>query len=201
MKYLGHLDILRTFGRAIRRSGIPIVYSQGFNPHPSMSFALPLSVGVTSEGEFVDMDIEDDISPSELVNSLNEGLPSGLRAVSAEEVDNKSNVMADVRWARYIVKIEGENLEDIDKKVERLIKRESIIVIKETKSGSKEADILHDIRDISVLNKDIESVEFSMELSAGSVSNLKPEFVIEGLKKYYDVKVYDIEVHRVELGF
>jgi hypothetical protein len=105
-----------------------------------------------------------------------------------------------IEIGRYLLKIASGSF-DGHLKVERLIERESIIVIKETKSGSKEVDILHDIRDISVLNKNTETAEFSMELSAGSVSNLKPEYIIEGLKKYYDVKVYDIEVHRVELGF
>lgn len=201
VKYLGHLDILRTFGRAIRRSGVPIIYSQGFNPHPSMSFALPLSVGVTSEGEYVDMDIEGEMSPKELVDTLNNGLPNGLKSVSAEEVDVRSNAMADVRWAKYRVRVEGKGLNDINKKVEELLNIKEVIVLKETKSGTKEADIRTDIRELSVLSARDKTAELTMGLSAGSVSNLKPEFVIEGLKKYCEVIVDDIEVHRVELGF
>jgi uncharacterized protein (DUF2344 family) len=96
--------------------------------------------------------------------------------------------------------IEGKQLEDIDKKVNELLEKESIIVEKETKSEKKEADIKPDIRNISVLSKSSNNAELIMELSAGSVANLKPEFVIEGLKKYCGIKVEDIEVHRMELG-
>jgi len=201
VKYLSHLDILRTFARAIRRSGVPIVYSQGFNPHPIMSFGLPLSVGVTSECELVDIDIDREMDAKELVAMLNEGLPKGLKGLSAVEIEAKSNAMAEIRSAKYKVKIEGDNLEDIDVKVNELLSKENIVVQKETKSGVKETDILPDIRSISVLSKGKNNAELMMELSAGSVANLKPNFVVAGLEKYCDIRVDDIEVHRVELGF
>lgn len=200
VKFLGHLDILRTFNRAIRRSGVPVAYSQGFNPHPVISFGLPLSVGVTSECELVDLDVDSDIAPQEFVDMLNVGLPEGLRALSAIEVDPKSIAMAEIRRAKYNVKINGNNLDNIDAKVNELLNRENIVVLKETKSGGKEADIKPDIREISVLTKDKNNAELVMDLSAGSVSNLKPEFVVEGLKKYCDIEVNDIDVHRIELG-
>lgn len=199
VKFLSHLDILRTFNRAIRRSGVPVSYSKGFNPHPIISFALPLSVGVTSDGEFVDMDTESDINPKDFVDMLNKGLPEGLKAKDAVEVDLKSNVMAQVRRAKYKVTVTGDNLEDIEQKIKQLMNYESIVVLKETKSGAKDTDIKPDILNISVLSKNKNTAEIFMELSAGSVSNLKPDFVVEGLKKYCGIKVEDIEVHRIEL--
>lgn len=199
VKFLSHLDILRTFGRAIRRSGIPIVYSQGFNPHPSMSFGLPLSVGVTSQGEFVDMDVEDNITLDQFIKTINTGLPSGLQVVDASEVDAKSNIMAIIKAAAYNVKIEGDKLENLTQNAQELLKMSQIVVEKETKSGVKEADIKPDIRELKVINSGKNNGELYMNLSAGSVSNLKPEFVVAALKKYCGIQVDDIEVHRVEL--
>lgn len=199
VKFLSHLDILRTFNRALRRSGIPVAYSQGYNPHPITSFALPLSVGVTSDGEFVDVDIIEDLSADEFVEIINKGLPEELRVVEAKEVDLKSNIMSIISGAKYTVRVCGKGLDDLREKVSSLFAQESIFIEKETKKGIKEADIKPDIRDLKVLNKNGEYVELYMYLSAGSQSNLKPDAVVKALEKYCGVEVDDTDVHRVEL--
>lgn len=199
VKFLSHLDILRTFNRALRRSGVPAVYSQGFNPHPSMSFALPLSVGVTSECEFVDIDISEDMSAGDFVRTINKGLPEDLRVLEAKEVDPKSNIMSIISGAKYTVRVYGKGLENFRDKVSLLFSQENILIEKETKKGVKEADIKPDIRDLKVLNENGDNVEIYMYLSAGSQANLKPDTVVKAFEKYCGVEAEDFDVHRKEL--
>lgn len=199
VKFLSHLDILRTFNRALRRSRMPVVYSQGFNPHPLTSFALPLSVGVTSEGELVDIDITEDMSADDFVKTINKGLPEDLKVVEAKEIDQKSNIMSIISGAKYTVKIFGKGMDNFRDKTLALLSQESILIEKETKKGVKEADIKPDILDLKVLNENGDNVELYMYLSSGSKSNLKPDAVVKAIEKYSGVEVEDTDVHRVEL--
>ena len=82
-KYISHLDLLRTFTRSIHRAGLPVRYSQGFNPHQLITFSLPLPIGVTSETEFVDIDFEDTVSGDEIISALNRNLPPDIKILSA----------------------------------------------------------------------------------------------------------------------
>ena len=102
VKYISHLDLMRTFERAIRRANIPVRYSQGFNPHPSIVFGLPLSVGVTSEAEYADVEIDGELAPPVFLQQLNSQLPEGLKVTDAKESGAKSNIMASVAFASYI---------------------------------------------------------------------------------------------------
>ena len=90
VKYVSHLDFVRVFGRAIRRAHIPVAYSEGFNPHPLLGFALPLSVGYTSECEIIEITLSEEMAPEELKERLNDVLPDGIRILSAHE--GKSNM-------------------------------------------------------------------------------------------------------------
>ena len=84
IRYTSHLDMVRLFQRAIRRSGIILAYSQGFNPHPKMSFALPLSLGYTGKKELLEIETREEYSLHDLKNRLNEVLPGGIQIVDAE---------------------------------------------------------------------------------------------------------------------
>lgn len=178
---------------------MPVVYSQGFNPHPLTSFALPLSVGVTSEGELVDIDITEDMSADDFVKTINKGLPEDLKVVEAKEIDQKSNIMSIISGAKYTVKIFGKGMDNFRDKTLALLSQESILIEKETKKGVKEADIKPDILDLKVLNENGDNVELYMYLSSGSKSNLKPDAVVKAIEKYSGVEVEDTDVHRVEL--
>ena len=81
MKYVGHLDIMRFFQKAIRRSQLPIRYSEGFNPHQIMSFAAPLGVGLTSEGEYLDIDLKEEVPSREALCRLRETMVDGMEVL------------------------------------------------------------------------------------------------------------------------
>ena len=111
IKFISHLDVLRTIQRNIRRADLPIEYSQGFNPHMATSIAQPLSVGVYSSGEYMDMVLTREMNEEEIIKRLNETAPSGIKYISAlaiPYVEGQKKVpqaMAMIDAARYIIKI------------------------------------------------------------------------------------------------
>ena len=144
VKYISHLDLMKVFERALRRSKLPIAYSQGFNPHPQMVFGLPLSVGVTSEAEYGEFEFSVSISPEEFMERLNNALPAGLRVLDAKEKKAKDNIMASIVRASYEVLVSSNKklgINDLNQLVSELMQMPSVIVTKEGKKGLKDVDI------------------------------------------------------------
>lgn len=172
-KYVSHLDFVRVFGRAMRRAQIPIAYSEGFNPHPLLTFALPLPVGHTSECELLEIVLAEDMATGEIVQRLNSVLPAGITVKAAFEGKSRLKKLDN---AKYIV-----CPENLPESVEEFLKMQTILIEKKTKSGIKETDIRPDIKEIKIMPDSMEMV-----LSAGSRANLKPEIVIKAMNKYIE---------------
>lgn len=186
-KYVSHLDFVRMFGRAMRRAHLPIAFSEGFNPHPLLGFALPLSVGYTSECEIIEITLTESMEPEKIKEKLNAVLPEGVRILKAFE--GKSRMKA-LTYALYIVKPEK-----MPKSIAGFMGNESILIEKKTKSGIKETDIRPDIEEIELCKDTIR-----MTLKAGSRANLKPETVISAMNKYIDgYNSGDCEYHRKKI--
>lgn len=144
VKYISHLDMMKVFERTIRRSGIPIMYSQGFNPHPHMVFGLPLSVGVTSEAEYADFEFTEQIGAEEFIEKMNSSFPLGFKIIDAAYKQSKSNIMASINAASYGVLVCTQKIIDIKlikDKIDGFMQLPSIIVKKEGKSGIKDVNI------------------------------------------------------------
>lgn len=131
LQFISHLDLNRTMKTVMIRAGVPIKYSEGFNPHPKMVFSLPLSVGTESVTEYLDFKITRPMSENELKERLNNAFPPEMRVLSVYEPSTKFN---EIKYAEYIL----ENDEDFDTAP---LDAPSIIVMKRTKSGEKETDI------------------------------------------------------------
>ena len=186
-KYVSHLDFVRMFGRALRRAHLPMSYSEGFNPHPLLGFALPLSVGYTSECEILEIALTEEIAPDEIMARLNATLPLGVKILSAHE--GKSN-MKKLNIDLYQVFPEKTPPGTLE-----FLAMDKILIEKKTKSGIKETDIRPDIKDIKVTLGKIE-----MTLSAGSRANLKPEVVVAAMNKYIDgYQSGDCRYHRKQI--
>ncbi len=109
LKYLSHLDMMRLWERALRRAGVSIAYSQGFSPHPKISMAAPLPLGVTGEGELMDLFIRRRISPYAIPKTLANQLPKGISILSVSQVPPEApSLQAQVRRAEYRVEIESD---------------------------------------------------------------------------------------------
>lgn len=196
VKYVGHLDAMRTFIRCIKRTCIPVKFSKGFNPRVQISFALPLGVGVTSESEYFDLEVESKMNESMFIAELNSTLPSGFRILGVEYVseDDKRSLMSLVKEAIYEITVDTDASKD---EMRKLFAQSEIIIEKETKDKK--------IKTINLKNYIIDiDFDFSngkkviVHSKAGSLDNMNPMFVVEAIEKYVK-EVKDYEIHRKSL--
>jgi radical SAM-linked protein len=203
--YLSHLDIMKVFEQALARANILVEYSNGFNPRPELVFAHPLSVGIESTGEIVDIVIVEKLQTSYFIKEMNKALPSGLTVLSAEYVDIKEkNIMSRVYAATYLIDFlydekltDGKTkreIEDIKKyykdKMEEYLSQNYLYVLKKSKNRSERIDIKPQIivYDFNLDN----SLEITV--SAGSRSNLKPDYIMMGYNEYIENELkYDVK--------
>ena len=196
VKYISHLDFVRFIQRVMRRAGLPMEFSSGFNPHPIMAVALPLSVGVTADGELMKIGISGEYTEEELKNIINDAFPKGFSITSVKKVSGKEIDFSKIDRARYITRCEvgDKTLPDINK----FMANDKILVMKKSKSGIKEADIRPHIHELSAEVIDDEIV-LKMCVDAGNNYNLKPDVVIDAMRKYIGFEPTFFNVHRVAL--
>lgn len=176
-KFISHLDFLRAITRTLRRAEIPVKFSEGFNPHPRLSFALPLPLGTTSITELMEMETEVEILPDELVKRLNAAVPFGIRFIECGISPDK-NKFKEIKYSKYKIAVKN-SLKDED--LERFLSLDEIITIKKTKSTEGEVDIKKDIKNIKKEGDDL-----VLTLSAGNDGYLKPEVALSAMEKYID---------------
>ena len=198
MKFIGHLDIMRYFQKAIRRAEIPIAFTSGYSPHMIMSFANPLGVGLTSDGEYFDIELTESIASKEAVRRLNEQMVDGMEIVSFVQIpdDKKSKGMSIVAGADYLSSVKNGSLpEDLAEKLEAFYAQSEICVVKKTKKSEKEVDIRPMIYKLECRDGKI-----YMRVAAGSVQNLKPELVTEAFVRYLGMDAEEVTFthHRLE---
>ncbi len=194
-KYISHLDLLRCFTRAIMRSGLPVEYSQGFNPHQKITFALPLPVGVTSECEAVDISFEDGkTSDTEIKEKLNACLPPDIRITAVSDIVCKA---ADIVCAEYIIKLFADR-EIAENDIKDFFSLDEVIVMKKTKKKiDKPINLMDYIRAWEITEKQNDTLSVRLVLDAGGERNLKPDAVVSALCERYTHICADMaEIHR-----
>ena len=129
MKFISHLDLLRFFDRLLKKSQIPVKYSQGFHPRPKMSFGSPISLGTEAYNELMDFELETPMSNEEVFDRLNSSNVVGFRVNKVEDVIGKSSIMEE--YTIMVYEIESE--EEIIIKLETLLNQEEIVEVKEKK--------------------------------------------------------------------
>ncbi len=205
VKYISHLDLMRVFQRAIRRTGIPISYSSGFNPHQEISFGAPLSLGVTSNAEYVDLKLGEPMDVQALMERLNSSLPEGIRILHGIKLgDNPKSAMAVVTHARYLISMNIENVapEALKKSIEEFAAQKSIKVMKEQpKKGFelKEIDIRPMIVGIRPFKSTGDTHIIDCLLSSGSRANLKPELLMVAFREFSGYNIDGIRINREEV--
>lgn len=197
VKYISHLDFIRTFHRTVRRAGLLMSFSQGFNPHPVMTIAMPLSVGVTSDSEYIKIGFQEDYSENEIMEKLNNAFPAGFKILAVKKTEGKELDFAKLDRAIYDVELEWSGNEFDAKK---FLANRSLLVMKKSKSGEKEADIRPYIHNFEVTSQSDNKMAITMCLSAGNNYNLKPDTVISAMEKYTDgFKVDFFATHRAKI--
>ncbi len=176
VRFISHLDMQRLFQRAIRRAKLPAQYSQGFNPHLLISFACALPVGVCSNAEYVEVQLEKYVHPLECMNRLNAVLPTGVRVINAIEPDNAfPNVGSVIALAEYSF-VPEESI-DVTAKLKELLSKESIEIEKKTKKGMATVNVRPMIHRLSQVNGDIKAT-----LSCSNSENLRADKLQEILE-------------------
>lgn len=186
-KYISHLDLNRCMQRSFKRSGLPIWYTEGFNPHIYINFALPLSLGYESSMEIMDFNLTEEVSFDEVSERLNKAMPEGL-FVSKVYIPTTKHTQ--IRFADF--KITFSN--DISEKIKKFMKQDNINTIKKTKRGEKEIDLKPDINVISSQNS-----ELILRLPAGNEKNINPSLVLELFLPFCDDKIDVLSIERVNI--
>lgn len=205
VKYISHLDLMRTFQRAIRRADIPVSYSSGFNPHQEISFGAPLALGVTSNAEYLDLKLKSVVEIEVLVERLNNALPEGIRVLNGILLGDKAkNAMSLVTHSKYKVSlsIEDTNFEQLQKKIDEFLKEQEIIALKEQpKKGFKvkEVNIKPMIVEMTLLEGIGDRYSINCLLLCGSKANLKPELLLKSFSKYLNCNFYNVRINRQEV--
>jgi len=177
IRFIGHLDVMRYFQKAMRRSEIDIAYTTGFSPHQIMSFAAPLGVGLESNGEYMDVELNSMVSSADIVERLNAVGAEGIKVLSAKVLpDNAGNAMASVAAADYTIRFrEGRETKfDYKSALKDFYAKEQILVTKETKKNTLEVDLKPGIYKLEIREDAI-----YMLVDASSSGNIKPAMVID----------------------
>ena len=224
VKFIGHLDCMRFFQKAIRRAKLDVAYSQGYSPHQLMSFASPLGVGATSDGEYIDVEFYSlpELSKQEIIAHLNQYMTDEIFVTELEYMPDKfKSSMSLLRAADYLIaeKESGVFPEDWQEKWLSFMAQPSITVLKKTKKSEKEIDVKPHIlaqaltldefaaqtgEDYGELHcQYMEHGKLYMKLTSGSETNIKPELIMDAFYRFCGAQCppYSYQVHRLQMYF
>lgn len=186
LRFIGHLDLMRTMQRALRRSHLPIKYSNGFNPHIRLSFAAPLSVGVAGKREMMEVPVEDGTSPAEFIQKLNACLPPDLQIVSAKPVsDEFPTLMSLMAGSEYSVRLPRSAAADqAAARFADFMALKEYIAVRRTKSGDADCNIRPFVLDGGIENSETEHVIHLTIVSDPKDGALKPSLWLRCLYEF-----------------
>lgn len=183
LKYISHLDMMRLWHRALRRAGMPVAYSQGFNPQPRIAIASPLAVEVTSEGELIDVFMERKVAPDFFATTVNEQLPRGIAILGIRNVWLKlPSTQSQLRFAEYHVEVESDREpEKVKQDISALLKKETLPWQHSRGSKVHSYDLRALIDDIWMIEAGQPVCTLGMRLRNDSKGSGRPDQVIQAL--------------------
>lgn len=197
-KYISHLDQMQAIQRSIARANLEIWHTEGYNPHPYISIALPLSTGFSSEYEMLDFNFLTAEIPADAIERMNKALPFGLEVLDIYMTDRKAKEM---KYSEYDITFdfEGKSNNNFVEKVIDLFKNDEIILVKRTKRSEKEVNIQEFIKKLDVQNIDENISKISVITAAGD-PNLSPEYITKAILKYLpEIEFYSASYHRTSV--
>lgn len=204
LKFISHLELMRVIERAFRRMQLPLKFTQGFNPHPKISYAAPLSVGVSSDCEFLDVELTEKVDISQLIEQSKNELPTGITFLEGHYVVDKKSLMSITAFSLYAVQVKSDTIDEsfCRKQIESFMNRQEIL---HTKLNKRKKEVTKNIRDL-ILDFELLGIQegkliFKMLLKTGSSGNVKPETVLTHFMELQGVQLTpeSIRVHRLEL--
>ena len=203
MRFISHLDLARLFKRAVRKGGIQVGFSNGYNPHELVNIVQPLSLGYESESEYFEIDTLAPYEPAGLAETLNEAMPEGLKFFDPVQTERTSdNLSNKTRYALYEAVFGLKNDVSMPDPVQ-FLGQERIFITKKEKKTKKlvEKDIKAFIKELSCSFQEDGSVMLRMMLRCASNETLNPGKLLQSLFKYYnlDINVEDCRITRLDL--
>lgn len=199
LKYISHLDINRAMGRAMKRAQIPLWYTEGFNPHPYMSFSLPLSLGVESLCESVDIRIVGEITNEEIKSRMNAVLPDDLKII---DVYDDFCDCSEIAYSDYVYKFIFRDNEDALQRLKQVLESDEILALKKGKQGRnrvfKETNIKPFIDKCAISIRD-NMVVLNIRLCAGTDKNLNPSLLFDTLIRLAEIDYEWKSISRISL--
>ena len=193
VRFISHLDLTRLWQRALNRAGLPLAYSEGFNPHPRISLAAPLALGVTSETELMDIVLDKFVSPHNFIEAIGRQLPAGIEV---KQVNNIAvplpSLQSQVRYAEYAVELDtGKGREEIEAAIDELLAKEELPWEHQRDTGPRRYDLRKLIDDIWFIG----GSNVGMRLNCDSNGSGRPEQVAAAL----GFEKYPKSIHRTKL--
>lgn len=200
LRHIGHLDLMRTMQRALRRSGLPIKYSNGFNPHIRLSFAAPLSVGVIGLNELMEVPVEDGVTETQFQTEMNAVLPSCVRIRFCKSVsDEFPALMSLVAGADYRITFpKTEEGSKAAARFEDFMALESYVAQRRTKSGENPCDIRPFVKGGS-LREEADGYVIELRTIATQAGMLKPALWLECLREFSDCETFPHLIYRTHI--
>ena len=191
-RYISHLDMTRCVSRALKLSGLPVWYTEGFNPRIYMTYAMPLSLGMEGERECMDIRLLEDVPFSEVVERLNARLPKDIHILSAADpvFDFKQ-----IALAQYEMRLSAEDPGALLQKLTALLQRETLPVMKHGKKGDKEIDIKQDFLS-SRFTQTEDGVNVEISLPCSVLGSVNPGLLLDALQVFEGVRPYALIVRK-----
>lgn len=203
LKYIGHLDLLRLFQRTFKRAGIPVKYSEGFNPHPKFSIANPLSLGIEGEEEYMDIELVDRIDTQDFKNRMNAILPKDIQILDSIYKKDDESISSKLSWALYQIRFDINKdlrLEDINRIIDNWLTRDEIMISRLRKKGKRkvmrEENIRPLIDKVEITDKIESEVILEAVIGVGECKNLRPIDFVNALN---DIDELGIDIDSVSL--
>ncbi len=196
MKFVGHLDLLKLFQRAVRRAKLPVHYSGGFNPHQETIFAMPLTLGMDTIYDIVDVRLTEKYDVNDIKVQINKQLPKGFEVIEVRELpDGKGNCAKDLVVADYIINSKVDIL-NLARGIQKINSMDECLIEKKSKKTTRVVDIKNDIIELSLNEKGLFA-----RISTGSKQHLKPELLHEFFCSILgeEYKPLDLKVSRLKM--
>ena len=192
LRFISHLDLQRFMQRALRRTGLPVAYSQGFNPHALLSFASALGMGVSSEAELLEVRFAEPVAEQTILEAMRAALPPEMPVYRVRAVDDRfPSLMATVYCADYRMTLTGEGAKAIADAVPGYLEKAEVMAVRKTKSGEKEIDI----RPLAISLERAGNVLLA-RLKLTETDTLKPDLLVSSLAKLAGVEPPEARIHR-----
>lgn len=189
LKYIGHLDLMRLFHRSFNRANIPLKYSEGFNPHPKFSIANPLSLGIESDEEYMDVHL-DYIPVDEFIKKVNDVLPKDVQIIKGVYLEKEESIASIIAWAFYEIRFSLDKeleKEDLNEILAKWLEKEEVMITRLRRKGNKKIEKEENIRSFigNIVIKEVKNncIIIDALLRSGSNGNLKPIDFIEALNR------------------